>query len=157
MRMSYRILCGSTVLAVCTPLLLLSYVLVRPPRPDQARGERPRSLTVSISHIKGNRTTNTEPTKQLLIMSWTRVSLKAPHRPWWERMPYCVRRRKGGYPCKYVHNVRSMFNISDVVLFNAHTVDVTDMPTWRPPGQIWVFRQRESPVNTRLEVLRYGD
>ena len=55
--------------------------------------------------------------------------------------------------CTFTDN-RTLFNSSDVVIFSAQNLNVSDLPGHRLPHQRFVFYQLESPLNTAVSPFR---
>ena len=50
--------------------------------------------------------------------------------------------------CEFIDNKRDAYNTSDVVIFKAKLLKTTGLPSYRPPGQRWIYYEWESARNS---------
>ena len=87
------------------------------------------------------------------IISWTPNFYRLAQRPWFKegRDAFKGCTLPEGVTCEYFQN-KSLYKSSDAVLFSARFLNDTPLPTFRPPGQFWIFKERESPVYMASKV-----
>ena len=87
----------------------------------------------SFTHIFGGRSPDI-----LRVLMWTEESMDR----------WTVRRPILGGQCEFIDNRIEEYNTSDVVVFRSKMF-YKPLPTYRPPGQRWVFYDWESPLHSQ--------
>ena len=115
--------------------------------------EKPRDMPNHTSDSFANKTCESKPCSKnvIRILTWTDMYHHITYPIWFGPKREGISNCGTAMPCIYTNN-RSLYNISDVVLFHTWELIYRKMPKFRLEHQHWISYSREAPTRAGTTV-----